>query len=56
MSDPKKLTTTAGCPVGRQPERDDRRATRPATVADVWFLEKLAHFDARVIPNDACTP
>ncbi len=29
----------------RKPERDDRRPARPQLLQDVWFLEKLAHFD-----------
>ena len=38
-------------PRRRQPERHDRRTARPALLQDVWFLEKLAHFDREVIPE-----
>ena len=47
----KKLTTNAGAPVV-----DNRNVTTagprgPALLQDVWFLEKLAHFDREAIPE-----
>jgi catalase len=37
----KKLTTAFGA---------------PALLQDVWFLEKMAHFDREVIPDGVCMP
>ncbi|GAA4283509.1 catalase [Brevibacterium daeguense] len=47
----KPLTTAAGAPV---PENDNAMtagARGPMLLQDVWFLEKLAHFDREVIPE-----
>jgi catalase len=46
-----KKKTTKAKTGGGQPERDDRRPARPQLLQDVWFLEKLAHFDREVIPE-----
>jgi catalase len=51
MSEPKRLTTAAGAPVA-----DNRNAMTagphgPMLLQDVWFVEKLAHFDREVIPE-----
>ncbi len=46
-----KLTTAAGAPV---PDNQNTMTTGPrgpVTLQDVWFLEKLAHFDREVIPE-----
>jgi len=54
MSDKKKLTkltTAAGAPV---PENDNALTAGPRgpmLLQDVWYLEKLAHFDREVIPE-----
>ena len=51
----KKLTVAAGCPVVDNRNVMTAGARGPLLLQDVWFLEKLAHFD-RVIPSAACTP
>ena len=38
----KELTTNAGAPAGPR---------GPALLQDIWFLEKMAHFDREVIPE-----
>jgi len=46
-----KLTTAAGAPV---PDNQNTMTTGPrgpVALQDVWFLEKLAHFDREVIPE-----
>ena len=55
----KKLTTAAGAPVADNQNVATAGRRGPMLLQDVWFLEKLAHFDREVIPerpNDACTP
>ena len=51
MSDGKKLTTNAGCPVvdNQNVMTAGRRGLQ--LLQDAWFLEKLAHFDREVIPE-----
>ena len=51
MSDPKKLTTNAGCPVVDNQNVMTAGPRGPQLLQDVWFLEKLAHFDREVIPE-----
>lgn len=51
MSDKKKLTTSAGCPVVDNQNVMTAGARGPMLLQDVWFLEKLAHFDREVIPE-----
>ncbi|GAB3629226.1 Catalase [Pandoraea terrae] len=52
MSDPqKKLTTAAGAPVADNQNTMTAGPRGPALLQDVWFLEKLAHFDREVIPE-----
>ena len=51
MSEKKKLTNNGGTPV-----RDNQNVLTagprgPLLMQDVWFLEKLAHFDREVIPE-----
>ena len=46
----KKLTVAAGCPVVDNRNVMTAGARGPLLLQDVWFLEKLAHFD-RVIPE-----
>ncbi|HOP66470.1 MAG TPA: catalase [Methanoregulaceae archaeon] len=51
MEKKKKLTTAAGAPV---PENDNAMTAGPRgpmLLQDVWYLEKLAHFDREVIPE-----
>ena len=50
MSD-KKLTTAAGCPVAHNQNVQTAGPRGPQLLQDVWFLEKLAHFDREVIPE-----
>ena len=50
MSD-KKLTTVAGCPVAHDTNVMTAGPRGPMLLQDVWFLEKLAHFDREVIPE-----
>ncbi len=47
----KKLTTSAGCPVANNQHVMTAGARGPQLLQDVWFLEKLAHFDREVIPE-----
>ena len=47
----KKLTTTAGCPVVDNQNIMTAGPRGPQLLQDVWFLEKLAHFDREVIPE-----
>ncbi|AIU28338.1 catalase [Pandoraea pnomenusa] len=51
MSDTKKLTTAAGAPVPDNQNTLTAGPRGPALLQDVWFLEKLAHFDREVIPE-----
>jgi len=47
----KKLTTAAGRPVVDNQNVMTAGARGPQLLQDVWFLEKLAHFDREVIPE-----
>lgn len=47
----KKLTTAFGCPVGDNQNSMTAGPRGPQLLQDVWFLEKLAHFDREVIPE-----
>lgn len=51
MNDKKKLTTSAGCPVVDNQNVMTAGPRGPMLLQDVWFLEKLAHFDREVIPE-----
>ena len=51
MSEGKKLTTNAGCPVADNQNVMTAGRRGPQLLQDVWFLEKLAHFDREVIPE-----
>src|SRR6202166_3772277 len=47
----KKLTTVFGAPVVDNQNIRTAGPRGPALLEDVWFLEKLAHFDREVIPE-----
>ncbi|MDB5775600.1 MAG: catalase [Herbaspirillum sp.] len=47
----KKLTTEFGTPVVDNQNIQTAGPHGPALLQDVWFLEKLAHFDREVIPE-----
>jgi catalase len=47
----KKMTTVAGAPVGNNQDSMTAGARGAMMLQDVWFLEKLAHFDREVIPE-----
>jgi catalase len=47
----KKLTTTGGAPVPDNQNVLTAGPHGPMLLQDVWFLEKLAHFDREVIPE-----
>ncbi len=47
----KKLTTIFGCPVAHNQDVLTAGSRGPQLLQDVWFLEKLAHFDREVIPE-----
>lgn len=47
----KKLTTNAGCPVANNQNVMTAGARGPQLLQDVWFIEKMAHFDREVIPE-----
>ncbi|WP_075185377.1 catalase [Teredinibacter haidensis] len=52
MKDEKtKLTTANGCPVADNQNVATAGPRGPMLLQDVWFLEKLAHFDREVIPE-----
>src|SRR4030088_2544615 len=46
-----KLTTVAGAPVVDNQNVETAGPRGPQLLQDVWFLEKLAHFDREVIPE-----
>lgn len=47
----KKLTTVTGAPVPNNQDSMTSGLRGPMMLQDVWFLEKLAHFDREVIPE-----
>ncbi|WP_445672553.1 catalase [Pseudomonas inefficax] len=47
----KKLTNAVGAPVVDNNNTQTAGPRGPALLQDVWFLEKLAHFDREVIPE-----
>jgi catalase len=47
----KKLTTAAGAPVSDNQNVITAGPHGPLLMQDIWFLEKLAHFDREVIPE-----
>lgn len=51
MSNDKKLTTNAGAPVADNQNVMTAGPRGPALLQDIWFMEKLAHFDREVIPE-----
>ena len=51
MSEKKKLTTNAGAPVVDNQNVITAGPHGPMMLQDVWFMEKLAHFDREVIPE-----
>ena len=51
MSEKKKLTNNAGAPVADNQNVMTAGPRGPMLLQDVWFLEKLAHFDREVIPE-----
>jgi len=51
MADSKKLTTRNGAPVADNQDSLTAGKRGPMLLQDVWFLEKLAHFDREVIPE-----
>ena len=51
MSDSKKLTNNVGAPVADNQNVMTAGQRGPMLLQDVWFLEKLAHFDREVIPE-----
>ncbi len=51
MEKKKKLTTNVGTPVADNQNVMTAGPRGPQLLQDVWFLEKLAHFDREVIPE-----
>ena len=51
MPGKKKLTNNTGAPVGDNQNVLTAGPRGPMLLQDVWFLEKLAHFDREVIPE-----
>lgn len=47
----RRLTTAAGAPVPDNQNAMTAGSRGPMLLQDVWFLEKLAHFDREVIPE-----
>ncbi|QDQ96426.1 catalase [Tomitella fengzijianii] len=50
-ADPSTLTTAVGAPVPNNQDVQTAGPRGPQLLQDVWFLEKLAHFDREVIPE-----
>ena len=48
---PKKMTTAFGAPVANDDDIKTAGKRGPLVMEDVWFFEKLAHFDREVIPE-----
>src|SRR5699024_6428603 len=51
MSKKAPLTSVSGAPVANNQDSLTAGARGPMLLQDVWFLEKLAHFDREVIPE-----
>ncbi len=51
MKDKKKLTHNSGAPVSDNQNVMTAGKRGPMLLQDVWYLEKLAHFDREVIPE-----
>jgi catalase len=51
MADKKKLTNNVGAPVPDNQNSMTAGKRGPMLLQDVWYLEKLAHFDREVIPE-----
>jgi catalase len=51
VSEKKKLTNNAGAPIADNQNVMTAGPRGPQLLQDVWFLEKLAHFDREVIPE-----
>lgn len=51
MSEEKKLTNSVGSPIVDNQNVMTAGKRGPMLLQDVWFLEKLAHFDREVIPE-----
>jgi len=51
MSNKSKLTMANGCPVANNQNVLTAGSRGPMLLQDMWFLEKLAHFDREVIPE-----
>ena len=51
MGDTPELTTVAGAPVESNQDSMTSGKRGPLMLQDIWFLEKLAHFDREVIPE-----
>ncbi|MBA6411995.1 catalase [Parahaliea sp. F7430] len=51
MTDKPKLTSVSGCPIANNQDSVTAGPRGPMLLQDVWFLEKLAHFDREVIPE-----
>ncbi|MBN2558899.1 MAG: catalase, partial [Clostridia bacterium] len=47
----KKLTSVAGAPVADNQNTATAGPRGPVLLQDVWYMEKLAHFDREVIPE-----
>lgn len=51
MKEQKRLTTAGGAPVADNENVQTAGRRGPMLLQDVWFMEKLAHFDREVIPE-----
>ncbi len=51
MSKKRNLTNNAGAPVADNQNVETAGSRGPMLLQDVWYLEKLAHFDREVIPE-----
>ncbi|HZJ93145.1 MAG TPA: catalase [Thiopseudomonas sp.] len=51
MTDKPKLTSVSGCPIANNQDSLTAGPRGPMLMQDVWYLEKMAHFDREVIPE-----
>ncbi len=51
MSEKPKLTSVSGCPIANNQDSLTAGPRGPMLMQDVWYLEKMAHFDREVIPE-----
>lgn len=51
MNEHKKLTNEVGAPIAENEHSLTSGPRDPVALQDVWLLEKIAHFNCKVIPK-----